>query len=72
MSYVYLCAYQHLTPLELVKAARRVSGDSTDVGTADNLWGEGSSATEKPKMVSGWFITLQYSTLRLIYIHSPR
>jgi hypothetical protein len=30
---------EHLSPLELVKAARRASGDITDVGTADELWG---------------------------------
>ncbi|CAI8027733.1 Protein Aster-B [Geodia barretti] len=30
---------EHLRPLELVKAARRASGDTTDVGTADELWG---------------------------------
>ena len=38
--FVYLSPpLQHLRPLELVKAARRASGDTTDVGTADELWG---------------------------------
>ena len=32
---------QHLTPLELVKAARKASGDSAEVGTGDDLWGSG-------------------------------
>ena len=35
---------QHLTPLELVKAARRASGDTADVGTANNLWGSNDSS----------------------------
>ena len=30
---------QDLTPLELVKAARKAHGESTDVGTEDDLWG---------------------------------
>ena len=36
---VFVSPLQHLSPLELVKAARRASGDITDVGTADELWG---------------------------------
>jgi len=31
---------QALTPLELVKAARKAWGESTDVGTVHDLWGE--------------------------------
>ena len=45
MHWLYL---QHLTPLELVKAARRVSGDMADVGTADELWGSDDCGTSAP------------------------
>ena len=37
----HACFYspiQDLTPLELVKAARKAHGESIDVGTEDDLW----------------------------------
>ena len=48
---------QHLTPLELVKAARKASGDVAEVGTVENLWGEerlrSGSSFDNLNMVSG-------------------
>jgi hypothetical protein len=44
---------EHLTPLELVKAARKVSGDSAKVATAEDLWGadvsKSASTSQLPK-----------------------
>ena len=34
-------AQKPLPPIGLVKVARKAWGDSTDVGTAEELWGEG-------------------------------
>ena len=37
---------QDLTPLELVKAARKAHGESIDVGTEEDLWGHGGEDEE--------------------------
>lgn len=57
---------QPLSPLELVKAARKAHGESTDVGSQFDLWGEeveGDSVDGKDGsvMVSNrgvWLITI--------------
>lgn len=42
---------QPMTPLDLVKAARKAYGESTDVGSALDLWG-GDTDTDGGSVVS--------------------
>ena len=40
--------HKPLPPLDLVKVARKAWGDSTEVGTAEELWGVSDAAYERP------------------------
>ena len=44
-----------MSPLELVKAARKAHGESTEVGSATDLWG-GRTETDSGTMVSLCFV----------------
>ena len=39
------CCPQPLSPLELVKAARKAHGESTNVGSEVDLWGEEAASS---------------------------
>ena len=46
LSYASIVSIQPISPLELVKAARKAHGESTDVGSESDLWGEDKNMSD--------------------------
>ena len=40
-----------MTPLELVRAARKAWGESTDIGEEEDVWGRSKGSDDTKKMV---------------------